>query len=231
MKIVIGVLIIGFLAYYTTYKSPLGADDVFYEESFKEQEINVVQPDRYNVEVMEDTTDIKFKGDRLDMEELKSLDPYLYVQPKKKDDKQDENEDNVEEDNDEEDKDEGRFEEEQDLIVNVRGMEKYAYDIEKSTVRAKVEEAEKQKVDAKVVLRGEPKKDVVGVEVQDDVIAQFNDDIAENIKEAKIIIDVEGLEGEDEFTGEVVIVDKNDKDINKDILETEEADVKVVTKN
>src|SRR5699024_3601852 len=118
----------------------------------------------------------------------------------------------------------------QELIVNVRGMEKFAYEIENNTVTAQVEKAEKQKVDAKVVLRGEPKEEVVGVEVLDDVIAQYNDDIGENIKEAKIIIDVDGLEGEEEFTGKVVIVDEEDKDIDKDILETEEADVKVVTK-
>src|SRR5699024_12509921 len=85
----------------------------------------------------------------------------------------------------------------QELIVNVRGMEKFAYEIENNTVTAQVEKAEKQKVDAKVVLRGEPKEEVVGVEVLDDVIAQYNDDIGENIKEAKIIVDVDGLEGEE----------------------------------
>src|SRR5699024_896727 len=211
IKVILGAVVVCGLMYYTVYKSPLNADEVFYEESFKDQEINVVQPDRYNVEVLEKTTDIKFKGDRLDMEELKDLDPYLYVQPKQEED-------------------EGEFEEQQELIVNVRGMEKFAYEIENNTVTAQVEKAEKQKVDAKVVLRGEPKEEVVGVEVLDDVIAQYNDDIGENIKEAKIIIDVDGLEGEEEFTGKVVIVDEEDKDIDKDILETEEADVKVVTK-
>src|SRR5699024_9159204 len=139
--------------YYTVYKSPLNADDVFYEESFKDQEINVVQQDRYNVEVLEKTTDIKIKDDRMHMEELKDFDPYLYVQPKQEED-------------------EGECKEQQELIVNVRGMEKFAYEIENNTVTAQVEKAEKQKVDAKVVLRGEPKEEVVGVEVLDDEIGR-----------------------------------------------------------
>src|SRR5699024_9289073 len=103
------------MSYYTVYKNPLDADDVFYEEVFKNEKINVSQPDRYNVTLLEDETDIRFKGERLKMERLKEMSPYLYVQVKEE---------------------EGI----QDLVVNVRGMDDYGYEIEKEKIQVDVQE-------------------------------------------------------------------------------------------
>src|SRR5699024_8841245 len=126
IKIVLGAVIACGLAFYTVYKSPLDADKYFYEETFEDELIDVIKPDKYNVEVIQSTTNVTFKGEKRDMEGLKEKEPYLYVQAKAE-------------------------EGEQELIVNVEGLESLSYDIEYERILANVTEAEPTKLKGKAV--------------------------------------------------------------------------------
>src|SRR5699024_2587303 len=207
IKIVFGAVIACGLVFYTVYKSPLDADKYFYEETFKGESIDVIKPDRYDVEVMDNVTGITVKGEKREMERLKEKEPYLYVQAKAE-------------------------EGEQELLVNVKGLEALSYEIENERVTAKVTEAEPTKLRGKVVFSEEPKGDIEEVTIKDDIVGVFNDDVKENINDVKVHVDVSELDGEDEkvLKGKVKILDKEGKELDERLLEEKEVDVEIKMK-
>src|SRR5699024_6856307 len=152
-------------------------------------------------------TNVTLKGEKRDMEGLKEKEPYLYVQAKAE-------------------------EGEQELIVNVEGLESLSYDIEYERILANVTEAEPTKLKGKVVLSEEPERDITGIDIKDDIVGIFNDDIRENIADVKVYVDPKEMEDEDEkvLKGKVKILDEEGKEIGSHLLEKDEVDVEIKMK-
>lgn len=204
-KAVLGTLVFVSLCIYGIYLNPLEPDNTLHTKVYKDVAVKVETPDRFEGNLNEKTVNLTVQGTKDKMKEIKDLKPDITVKLTAE---------------------EGI----QKVKPEVQGLQGYIYSLDTDEMTGSSLPIDPEEVKPKVLIKGEPKKEIASVEVLETINGYFNSNQLAILGEVKVTVNADGLDREKELEGTVTVEDMTGEIMNKDLVDKDKVKVKVVTK-